>query len=115
MNRYLGYGSLLLLIGWLVVSYGAWLPTYLQIEAPLARYGDWFQQATLLILFLFISIQLWLLRLTVRILRRRHQFDLHSMPTSLRVSALGEIFWTALPLLLTLGLALVGYKFWVNL
>lgn len=115
MNRYLGYGSLLLLIGWLALSYGSWLPDRLRIEMPLARYGYWFQLTTVVILILFVFIQLWLLRSTFRLLHQRSQPDMHSMPHGFALRVWGEVFWTALPLLLTIGLAVVGYKLWASL
>lgn len=114
MNRYLGYGSLLLLIGWLVLSYGAWLPDRLYITAPLTQVGDWFQQATIIILLLFISIQLWLLRSTFRMVYRQ-QINAQSVPTPFSLNLFGELFWTVLPLLLTVGLAVAGYKLWTSI
>ncbi len=115
MNRYVGYGSLLLLLGWLGLSYGAWLPESARLIAPLAQVGNWFQQVILVILLCFIAIQLWLLRSTFRLLYRRPLTDAHPLPTHFALSLWREIFWTAIPLFLTIGLALVGYKLWANL
>ncbi len=115
MNRYLGYGSLLLLLGWLGLSYGAWLPDSARLEAPLAEYGGWYQQALLVVLLCFIVIQLWLLRATFRLVRQRSQTEVHPLPTPFALQLWREILWTALPLFMTLGLALVGYKMWANL
>jgi heme/copper-type cytochrome/quinol oxidase subunit 2 len=115
VNRYVGYGSLLLLIGWLVLSYSSWLPESAQIEAPVVQAGDWFRQATVAILLVFVSIQLWLLGSTIRMLHRRQQVDANAMPTHFALSVAGEIFWTALPLLLTIALALAGYKLWASI
>jgi len=115
MNRSVGYGSLLLLLGWLGLSYGGWLPESARLVAPLAQAGNWFQQATLVILLCFIAIQLWLLRSTFRLLGRRSPTDVHPLPTQFALNPWREIFWTAIPLFMTIGLALVGYKLWANL
>lgn len=115
VNRYIGYGSLLLLIGWLVLSYGAWLPDRINIAVPLALVSGWFQQATVVILLLFVSIQLWLLRSTFRMLHRRQQTGGQSMSTSFTLGMWSEIFWTAMPILFTVGLAVAGYKLWANM
>lgn len=115
MNRYLGYGSFGLLIGWLVLSYTDWLPARLRFAAPFVQYGDWFQQVTIAILLLFVSIQLWLLGTTVWVVQRRRQEHMQSLPGHLTLNVVGEFFWTALPLFLTLGLGLAGYQLWASL
>lgn len=115
MSRYLGYGSLLLMIGWLALSYGAWLPATVRIEAPLPHYGAGFQWVTLAILGLFILLQLWLLYATVRFLQRRQAAGLHLASNGFVLRVLGELFWTALPLFMTIGLAFAGYKLWASL
>jgi heme/copper-type cytochrome/quinol oxidase subunit 2 len=115
VNRYLGYGSLLLLIGWLALSYSSWLPNRLQIEMPFVQYSGWFQVASVLVFLLFVIIQIWLLRSTFRLLHRRPQTDSNSVPHGFVLRVWGEIFWTALPLLLTIGLAVVGYELWASL
>lgn len=114
MNRYIGYGSLALVIGWLVLSYSNWLPATLRMGAPVAGAGPWFQGATVAILLCFIAIQLWLLASTWRIVRRQHQDDTQTTGY-VSLSLFGELFWTALPLLLTIGLALAGYRLWATL
>lgn len=115
MNRYLGYGSLALLIGWLVLSYSAWLPATVRIAAPLAQVGAWFQGATVAILLCFVTIQFWLLASTFRILQRRRQSDTQSATVHFALNTVAELFWTALPLLLTLGLAVAGYRLWASI
>ena len=115
VNRYLGYGSLGLFIGWLVLSYTDWLPVRLRFAASFVQYGDWFQQVTIAILLLFVSIQLWLLGSTVWVVQRRRQETMQSLPGHLPLSVVGEFFWTVLPLFLTIGLALVGYQLWASL
>lgn len=115
MSRYLGYGSLLLVIGWLALSYGSWLPATLRIEASLSHYGAGFQWATLAILGLFILLQLWILYATVRFLQRHQAAGLHLAPNGFALRLLGELFWTALPLFMTIGLAWAGYKLWASL
>lgn len=115
MNRYIGYGSLALVIGWLVLSYSAWLPAALRIAAPVAQLGPWFQQTTVAILLCFIAIQLWLCVATWRIVQRRRQDNAQIATAHFSLSRFGELFWTALPLFLTIGLALAGYRLWANL
>lgn len=113
--RFLGYGSLLLVVGWLALSYGAWLPESVRIEAPFIQVGGWFQQVTVAILFVFVAIQLWLLRATARMVHHRRQTDGQALADRFPLSLLGELFWTALPLLLTIGLAVAGYELWANI
>ncbi|MEZ4729230.1 MAG: hypothetical protein R3E79_19025 [Caldilineaceae bacterium] len=115
MYRFLGYGSLLLVVGWLALSYGAWLPDSAHIEAPVVQVGPWFQQATVGILLLFVAIQLWLVYTTFRMLHRRRQVEGQSISDHFALSLFGELFWTALPVLLTIGLALAGYGLWASI
>lgn len=114
MNRYIGYGSLAFVIGWLVLSYSNWLPATLRVGAPSATVAPWFQGATVAILLCFIAIQLWLLASTWRIVRRQRQDDTQ-ITGYVSLSLFGELFWTVLPLLLTIGLALAGYRLWATL
>ncbi|MCE7980958.1 MAG: hypothetical protein DYG89_07175 [Caldilinea sp. CFX5] len=115
MNRYIGYGSLALVIGWLALSYSAWLPARMRIAAPLAAAGPWFQGTTVVILLGFIAIQLWLLASTFFLLQRRRPSDTQAPVDHFVLHTFGELFWTALPLLLTIGLALAGYRLWASI
>jgi ABC-type transport system involved in Fe-S cluster assembly fused permease/ATPase subunit len=115
VNRYIGYGSLALVIGWLVLSYSNWLPAILRIGAPLAQFGPWFQQMTVAILLCFIAIQFWLCVSTWRIVQRRRQDNAQTATAHFSLSLFGELFWTALPLVLTIGLALAGYRLWASI
>lgn len=115
MNRYIGYGSLALLISWLVLSYSKWLPATWRVGAPLAQAGPWFQGATVAILLCFIAIQLWLLVMTWRIVQRQRLEGAQPTNSPFALHRFGELFWTALPLLLTIGLALVGYQLWSSI
>lgn len=114
MNRYLAYGSLLSFVAWLVLSYTDWLPGHLRIAASFVPYGDWFQQITVVILLLFVAIQLWLLGSTVWAVQRR-RVNTPSLSSHFTLNVLGEFFWTALPLFLTMGLAFVGYRLWASM
>lgn len=114
VNRYLAYGSLLLSVAWLVLSYTDWVPAQLRFAASFVQYGDWFQQVTIIILLLFVGIQLWLLGSTVRVVQR-HQVNAPSLPGHFALRVFGEFFWTALPLLLTIALAFVGYQVWASM
>lgn len=114
MNRTIGYGSLALVIGWLVLSYSKWLPATWRVSAPLAGVGPWFQGATVAILLCSVAIQLWLLASTWRIVQRQRQDDTQTTGI-FSLSLFGELFWTVLPLLLTIGLALAGYRIWVSI
>lgn len=115
MNRYIGYGSLALLIGWLVLSYSNWLPATLHIGAPPAGVGPWFQGATVALLLCFIAIQLWLLAATWRIVQQQRRGDTQTTTSPFLLSLFGELFWTALPLFLTIGLAFAGYQLWAGI
>jgi heme/copper-type cytochrome/quinol oxidase subunit 2 len=114
VNRYIGYGSLALVISWLVLSYSNWLPATLRIGAPLSVVGPWFQGVTAAILLCFIAIQLWLLVSTWQIVRRQRQDDTQTTG-AFSLSLFGELFWTVLPLLLTIGLVLAGYQLWATI
>lgn len=115
MNRYIGYGSLALVIGWLVLSYSNWLPAMVRIGAPRAQLGPWFQQMTVALLLCFIAIQLWLCVATWRIVQQRRHDEAQTATAHFSLSLFRELFWTALPLFLTIGLALAGYRLWANL
>ena len=129
MNRLLGYFSLLLVILWLALSY---LPSELFAPANLAFPTMLvlpFQWIVVGLVVLFIVIQIFLLYATYRIMRhQRNSFTALShattssptansvSPRTLRQLTLSwELWWTIVPLLMTFGLIVIGYRLWLNL
>ena len=67
-----------------------------------------------LCLGVFLAVQLWLLRSTVAGVRRHQQEALgDAHPLHLHLGL--EVLWTALPVVMTLGLAWAAYGLWANL
>jgi heme/copper-type cytochrome/quinol oxidase subunit 2 len=109
MRRLLLPAILLGVLFWLVFSY---IPRTWVLLPTIAFAEPWTNQLfpvlALVALLIFAAIQLWLLW-SVRHLRSSPA----DFPVRMRRSA--EFFWTALPLLLTLGLAIAGYPLWREL
>lgn len=101
------YSLLCCVIAWLFFSYvpglRAWLPV---VEYPLIgqRSLAWLGLPAALI---FLVIQLWLVVTTYRSLRKRNAEA--TQHTGMRLNLTAEILWTALPIVLTIGLVYAGY------
>jgi hypothetical protein len=117
VNRY--FWSILSLAGlavWLIGSY-ALPPQGLRIDwgwfAP--QVGGWLQLAALVCFCLFVALQLWLLRATFG-MRAVFTPPPISRPSAspLQLKFGAELFWTILPLLMTLGLAWLSYQTWIS-
>lgn len=100
----------ILSILWIVVSYlpgvRAALPT---IAFPME--SGLFAILSVLALLIFVAIQLWIVNRTVRTVRN-YQDQNNGSPFRLRIGA--ELFWTALPIAMTLVLAWASYPLWLN-
>jgi heme/copper-type cytochrome/quinol oxidase subunit 2 len=110
LQRLFAWLIVLVSILWIVVSYlpsvQAALPTFaLAVNRGLA----WLALAVLLI---FIALQVWVVKTTataVQVYRRQSP----SPVFDLRLGR--EVFWTALPILMTVGLAWASLGLWRNL
>lgn len=97
---------------WLIFSYVPEsviaLPDF---AVPAASVRETFQ--TLLVVFFvaFLLLQFWLLRATRQIFRVPAN-DAESSPTLMGLSLSAELFWTAVPIAMTIALALLSYGTW---
>lgn len=113
MNRYLlTIVSLLGVLFWLTFSYAppglVSLPV-LTLQAPGS--GALLQVLATAGLILFLSVQLLILWSTLRL---RQPSDVRRGESGPRVSLAAEFFWTALPVVMTVGLALLSYQTWLS-
>jgi len=114
MQKFLGYLILLGVIMWIVLSYlpasVVTLPTF---SFPIA-FNPLFQILLAVGLALFLVLQGWLVWTTVKTIRTGQ--DRTDTPANeLNLSLTREAFWTALPIVMTIVLALVSYQTWVSL
>jgi heme/copper-type cytochrome/quinol oxidase subunit 2 len=114
VSRYLlSIVSLAGLIFWLVFSY---LSPGLRPFAPSATQATWLRPllpwVALVCLILFVAIQLQVLWSTQRI---RQWIAANVTEEGHKLNVAVELFWTALPLLMTLGLAALSYPTWRSL
>lgn len=105
---------LLAVIAWLVLSYlpqaAAALPP---IAFPAAVTGGIFPALAVVSLAVFLGLQLWLVADTDAVVKRwLRQAEPHAEP--FRLSRAAELLWTALPILMTLALAVAGYRWWAG-
>lgn len=121
MSRYIWtIVTLLGVLFWLFFSYApSALPVTARFSGLPSLYGSVLQILAVLSLLLFVGVQLGLLYSTFRLRRafvqplsaadgmqRGPRFQLHFAV---------ELFWTALPLLMTLGMAYISYQTWLRL
>jgi heme/copper-type cytochrome/quinol oxidase subunit 2 len=117
LQRLLSAALLVVTIIWIVFSHlppaRALLPA---VTYPGAYPGDsrWMAAALLLSFGTFLAVQFWLLRATVTSVRRYQQRSSgDAQPLHLRLSL--EALWTAVPVVMTFGLAWVASARWVHL
>jgi heme/copper-type cytochrome/quinol oxidase subunit 2 len=77
----------------------------------IAGSGKWLAALSLIALVIFVAIQLWLVFTTVATLRTSQAKESGS-PFRLRLGA--ELFWTALPIVMTIALAWASFALWLN-
>jgi hypothetical protein len=110
LQRLFTLAIVVICILWIVVSYlpgvQAMLPTIAFVG------GSWLASLGLIALVVFIAIQMWLVYTTVATVRA-FQVKGHDSPFRLKLSA--EFFWTALPIVMTVGLAWASVALWLNL
>jgi heme/copper-type cytochrome/quinol oxidase subunit 2 len=92
-------------VAWLVFSY---VPATQQMLPAIGYSTEWFS----LLLWLggisalvFLAIQIWLVGSTLQALRQQR-------PIQSRLNLSKEVLWTALPILMTAFLIIVGYQIW---
>lgn len=111
LQRIFALAIILVCILWLVISYVPGLQTFLPTLA-LVEYGNGLAMLGAITLVIFLAIQLWLVFSTVSTVRA-HTNKGDGSPFRLKLGA--ELFWTALPVAMTVGLAWASYALWVNL
>ncbi len=98
---------------WIVFSH----VTSLRDVLPAVAYpagSSWMAPAALLSLGIFLAVQLWLVWTTVAGVRRYQQrASGDAQPLRLHVGL--EALWTAMPVVMTLGLAWAAYGLWSGL
>src|SRR5688500_13045774 len=109
-KRLFALSMLVIFILWLVISY---LPG-VQAQLPTIAFGSGSNLLAALgvaSLIVFVAIQLWLLVTTVSTIRT---FQAKEIRTPFRLKVGTEFFWTALPILMTVGLAWASYALWLG-
>lgn len=122
-KKFLTYFLLGCVIAWLIFSY---FPATQNLLPTIAFSPSWHSALIgvgVIGALLFVAIQLWLVRTTVRALhttnntghtdRKEHKATAQTQGFQFNLSV--EAFWTALPILMTVVLAAVGYKIWTML
>ncbi len=111
LQRLFTLAIVIVCILWIVVSYlpgvQAMLPTI-----AFSGGGSWFAAFGVISILAFVGIQIWLVYSTGAALRT-FQTKSNNSPFHLKISA--ELFWTALPIAMTAGLAWASYGLWLNL
>jgi len=108
--------SLLVMAVWLFFSYApAWRLTLPQVTIQ----GSWsaalLQTLAILCFVLLVIVQLVLLWSTKRIFHRQAALSPTEAGEKLKLNPMLELFWTAVPLLLVVGLAFASYQTWQHL
>jgi heme/copper-type cytochrome/quinol oxidase subunit 2 len=119
LGRYLlSILSLLAVVGWLILSYLPKTPFALPVLALPAGWSASLQASAVIGLLLFVLIQLVLVRSTM--IFRSQNVPEQSLQDTAQVERIAlnrtaELFWTVLPLIMTLGLAWASYQSWAHL
>jgi heme/copper-type cytochrome/quinol oxidase subunit 2 len=111
LQRLFTLAIVVICILWIAVSY---LPS-VQAMLPIIAFtsgGSWFALFSVIILLAFVAIQLWLVYTTVATIRT---FQAKGNSKGFRLKVGTELFWTALPIAMTIGLAWASYALWLNL
>jgi heme/copper-type cytochrome/quinol oxidase subunit 2 len=113
VNRYLLTCVTLAAVGfWLFFSYWPSTPLVLpQLTRPAWLPGVAFQGLALFALVIFVVIQVMIIRSTVRL---RNTAQVNAQESGVKFSFAAELLWTALPLLMTVGLAFITYQTWLS-
>jgi len=108
--------TLLAVVLWLFFSYVPGALIRLPVLGGLGNNsGSLFQALIVVCLGVFVFVQWLLIHSTLRILRRWHGQQTGDAQSGFRINFVAELLWTVFPLLMTLGLALVGLRTWLTL
>ncbi len=112
LQKLFGYAILLVTLLWLMLSY---LPdsvmTLPKISYSLQGSGRLLQVLLVGGFLIFVVLQVWLIYATKRMLRTEGGRE-NKMAAEFGLNRTSEVFWTAVPLLMTIGLALASYQTW---
>ena len=115
LRSILTYSTLAIVVLWLVLSY---IPRHAlslpNLAVQGAAAGIVFQWILVVSLLIFVAIQVWLLRATVDFFRPGKRNGA-ATPQAFGLTLSSELFWTAIPLIMTIGLALASYRTWLSL
>jgi heme/copper-type cytochrome/quinol oxidase subunit 2 len=112
LQKLFGYAILLVTLLWLILSYIPGSVMALpQISYSLEGSGRLFQVLLVGGFLIFGLLQVWLVYATKQIFRTADG-DENKMTAEFGLNRSSEMFWTAVPLLMTIGLALASYQTW---
>ncbi len=113
MRKLLVYGLLLGTLLWLVLSY---LPESM-VALPLLSFSEalnpFFQRLLIFGVAVFLALQFWLLFATAGLFRSGQSS--RTAADAFQLTLPRELFWTALPILMTIVLALASLRTWHSL
>lgn len=108
--------SLLVMAVWLFFSYApAWRLTLPQVTIQGSWSGVLLQTLAVACFILLVIVQLMLLWSTKRIFQRSAALPSSEAGDKFKLNPMLELFWTAVPLLLVVGLAFASYQTWQHL
>ena len=112
LQKLFGYAILVIALLWLVLSYiPASVVTIPQIFYPLEGDGHLFSYLLVGGFIVFIILQVWLVVASVQMFRGTDGKE-NEMATRFGLTRGVEAFWTAIPLLMTIGLDVVVWQMW---
>lgn len=115
LQKLFGYAILLTTVLWLVLSYvPVSVVTLPQISFSSEGSGRLFQALLVGGFLIFLLLQVWLVNATKRLFRTPDGRE-NGMAAEFGLNRTSEMIWTAIPLLMTIGLAVASYQTWVML
>lgn len=112
MSRFIGSFLLLgVFIGWLVFSYASWVLPALSFGAA----DRWFALLLAGGFAVFLGIQCWLVVASARIFRPNGELGRAEVSAEFHLRRWPEIVWTAIPLAMTIVLAVWSLPTWLTL
>lgn len=115
LQKLFGYTILLVTVLWLILSYiPVSVVTLPQISFATEGSGRLFQALLVGGFLIFVVLQIWLVVATKRLFRMADGRQ-NGMAAEFGLNRTSEMIWTAIPLLMTIGLALASYQTWAML
>jgi len=112
LQKLFGYAILLVTLLWLILSY---IPDSVvalpQFSYSLEKSGRLLQVLTVGGFLIFALLQGWLIYATKQMFRTEDGRE-NKVAAEFGLNRYSEIFWTAIPLLMTISLALASYQTW---